>query len=330
MSLFARVKRKLFPVQQHDATAVFKVLYGCEPSPEQAGLLQPLCGITDPALLYRAVLNRFDRQALNTAFAVRMTAADIQHVQYEGHPLAIDTADVSVSHCFQMGEAYEPHIVKFLKAQVKPGMTVVDVGANIGAHTLLAATLVGTTGCVYSLEPNSENCRLILLTLEKNQLQQVRLLPVAASAEAGFTLFTTHLGSNGGLLPRTQQALTSPSCMVVPTVRLDDVITGHVDVIKLDTEGAEGLVIDGAKRIMAQHRPVVVSEFSPEMLARVSGRSAAAYLQSYVDMGYELFVLTRPTGDLQPIHSIAAFLATYGEDTRIEDIAFVPKTQQQA
>src|SRR2546421_6316813 len=129
-------------------------------------------------------------------------------------------------------------------------MVVVDVGANLGFHSMLAANLVGRSGKVLCIEPNSENCRLILLSIDENQFSQVVLYPVALSNRQGYALFTAHIGSNGGFLPATEESLLSPNCVVVPTFPLDALIQGKVDFMKIDTEGAEGLIIGGAKSLI--------------------------------------------------------------------------------
>ena len=70
----------------------------------------------------------------------------------------------------------------------RPGMTVVDVGANLGYYSLLASRLVGPSGRVVALEPNSENCRLLLSSLRLNETTNVQLLPVAADTATGLGL----------------------------------------------------------------------------------------------------------------------------------------------
>jgi FkbM family methyltransferase len=242
----------------------------------------------------------------------------------EGFSLAVDTADGSVSAQLISGTEYEPHLVAFFKERIKPAMVVLDIGANVGFHSMLAARLVGSAGKVLCFEPNSENCRLILLSIDENQFSQIVLYPVAASNQQGYALFTTHIGSNGGLLPSTTEALLNPSCLIVPTFRLDDLIKERVDFMKIDTEGAEGLVVGGAKSLLEQHRPIIVSEFSMEMLPRVSGMSGAEYLTYFQSLGYDLHVIDRHGGGLQPIPHVDLFLDNYGPATRIEDLAFIP------
>jgi len=236
----------------------------------------------------------------------------------------VDALDFSVSQPLASG-SYEPHLRAFYEARLKPGMTFIDVGANIGLYSMLAADLVGEHGRVISFEPNSENCRLILLSAIKNRFKNVALFPLALSDTIGHTFFATFLGSNGGMLPSDESVLNDPNCTVVPTMRMDDFVHERVDVIKIDVEGAEGLVVRGAQKLIEQYRPLVTSEFSMEMLPRVSRMPGLDYLNYFKEHAYDAFFVEGSSGDLVPLESPEAFLGSYGPTTRIEDLVFVPR-----
>src|SRR5262249_1136111 len=219
---------------------------------------------------------------------------------------------------------YEPHLTRFFEQHIREGMTVVDVGANVGYYTLLAARLVGSEGRVIAFEPNSENCRLILLSLHRNGLGHVALYPLGLSDRPGLAYFSTHLGSNGGFLSSAEATLLNPNCFVIATMRLDDLTAvTDVDLLKLDTEGAEGLIVAGARGLLARDRPIVTSEFSTEMLGRVSGVSGRVYLETFRSLGYRIFLIDRATSALDPVEDLGAFLDGYALG-RIEDLAFLP------
>ena len=138
------------------------------------------------------------------------------------------------------------------------------------------------------------------------------------------------MGSNGGLLPSDFEVLQSPQCVVVPTFRMDQLIHERVNMIKIDVEGAEGLVFDGGWGLIELHRPIISSEFSPEMLRRVSKTEPLEYLRRFQALEYRIFLLERDKADGTglEITDIGDFLGTYGHSTRIEDIAFIPKSKQ--
>jgi FkbM family methyltransferase len=204
-------------------------------------------------------------------------------------------------------------------------MTVVDVGANIGYFTLLASTLVGPAGRVVAIEPNSENCRLLLMSVELNQAANVELLPVALDNRRGWSHFTTHIGANGGLIDGSAKNLASGYGVIVPTFRLDELLDGPVHLIKLDLEGGEGRAVEGATRLISEFRPVVTTELSFEMLSRVSGQTAEAYLSRFLSLGYSIFLVHRRSRRLEPIEDLSRFLKGWGSWTRIEDLLLVPR-----
>ncbi len=307
---------------------LFRTLYGRAATAAEAERLAGIeaLGLASPAARARHILARFDRQEHPSPFTVRFGADDLAYVPAHGAELAVDRADIALGGPLLHDGRYEDHLSRFLEDQIRPGMTVVDIGANIGYHTLLAAGRVGPTGRVLAFEPNSENCRLLLLSLRRSGLAHVTLFPVGLSDRAGAAYFSPHLGSNGGLLSPAEATLLNPNCVVIPTLRLDDLTADtRVDLIKLDTEGAEGLIVAGARRLLERDRPVVTSEFSTEMLGRVSGVTGREFLDGFRALGYRAHLIERGTGDLCPIDDPGAFLDGFALG-RIEDLAFLPTT----
>jgi len=306
--------------------SAFKILYERPPEPGEVATLVAMgvMGAPTEQQLMRRILAATDRQALGSPFTIRFAERDIQYVELEGFELALDTADVAVSNDMIVRSTYETHLTAFMKDHVQPGMTVVDVGANVGYFSMLCSAIVGEEGRVLAFEPNTENARLFLLSVFKNKTSNIELHPIALAPHRGKAVFTPHQGSNGGLITSDlEQAVMNPNCQIVPTARLDDMVEGRVDFIKLDVEGAEGLVMAGAQRILENYRPIVTSEYSPEMLGRISGVGPADYLRQFTRLGYTVQVLGR-SGEAAPVEDIEAFVATYGAHTRIEDLAFLP------
>jgi FkbM family methyltransferase len=201
-------------------------------------------------------------------------------------------------------------------------MTVVDVGANLGYFSLLASKLVGAEGRVVALEPNSENCRLLLSSLRLGAISNVELFPVAAAEAPGWAYYATHVGSNGGLVDDGD--LLSRFGNVVPTFRLDDLVRGKVDLLKMDVEGAEGRVVQGATRVIEKDRPIVTTELKEEMLQRVSGRSVADYLGYFGDLGYLPTLLDKESGEERPYQSMGELLDDWVRDD-LRDVLLLPQ-----
>ena len=312
-------------VEPGEVTRIFRSIYGRDPEPRELPFIESIIQLNFQTTtdIYRAILCSLDHQTLKTGFTVRFSEKDVSYVWFRGILFAVDTKDIAVSLPLTQG-IYESHLLSFYADRLKPGMTFVDIGANIGLYSLFAAHQIGEGGRVLSFEPYSENCRLILLSLIKNSLKNVMVFPVALSVKTGHAFFTTHIGSNGGLLPENVSVLSDPSCIVVPTVRLDDFIQEHVDFIKIDVEGAEGLVVMGARNLIERDRPIITSEFSMEMLPRVSGITCRDYLGYFKDNHYNIFLIDRDSGSLVSIVDIDLFLDSFGSITRIEDLAFIP------
>jgi FkbM family methyltransferase len=305
----------------------FVDVFSREPGPEQLSVLAAMArepGMA-PAQRYRRVLAGFDQQEFKTGFTVRRDTADTQVIEVEGLRLHVDKADTSVSMPLARGH-YENHVLSFFKGFLREGMHVVDAGANIGLYSLLAGRLVGPTGHVWSFEPSSENCRLLLAGALDNALDNLSLHPLALGNERGYTYFTSALGSNGGVLERAKRSVTHPSCRIVPMARLDDFAIPRLDLLKMDVEGAEGLLMQGARDLVARCRPVITTEFSDEMLTRISGMSGRAFLGLFRELRYSVWLMDRQTHHILPINDTDAFAADFSGTVRIDDLLMTPES----
>ncbi len=269
----------------------------------------------------RHMLGSIEHQVAPTAFSVQVSDADAVRCAVGGIELYCDAADAAVTPGLLSGE-YEPQLSAVFEKYCTPGMTVVDVGANLGYYSLLAAKLVGPSGRVIALEPNSENCRLLLSSLRLNRVDNVELIPVAADVSTGWAYYSTHVGSNGGLVD-DGELLAHPG-VVVPTFALDDIVNHSVGFLKMDVEGAEGRVVKGAQRLIERDRPIVTTELKEEMLRRVSGTTVAEYLGYFERLGYRPSLLEKGAGGQRTFASVAALLADIGETDELRDVLLLP------
>lgn len=198
--------------------------------------------------------------------------------------------DFDVGRAIVVNRAYEPHVAGVLRRWLAPGHVFVDVGAHVGYFSLLAASIVGPSGRVLSVEPDQEACALLWSSAQLNGFLQVELYPFAV-AEARRVFVLAGRGSHGTVV-EWERPLARASAVAV-ALTLDELLRDavRVDVIKMDIEGAEGRALVGAQRTLATHRPVLVTEVAPGALANVSRMSAEDYLGQLVDAGYELAVI---------------------------------------
>lgn len=299
------------------------LLYPRLPDDLRDGVDAAATGDLASASTIRRMLGSVEHQLAPTAFSVQLTGDDAVRCTVGQVELLCDAADAAVTPGLRSG-TYEPHLTAVFERYCRPGMTVVDVGANLGYFSLLASKLVGPAGTVIALEPNSENCRLLLSSLRLNGISNVALLPVAAGEAPGWAYYATHVGSNGGLVDDDE--LLSRFGTVVPTFRLDDLVDRKVDFLKMDVEGAEGRVVQGASRIIEKDRPVVTTELKEEMLQRVSGRSVADYLNYFGDLGYLPTLLDKETGHDKAFSSIQALLDDWAADD-LRDVLLLPASR---
>jgi FkbM family methyltransferase len=161
---------------------------------------------------------------------------------------------------------YEPHLTSLVLPFLKPGMTVFDIGANIGYYTVLMARRVGPTGTVHAFEINE---KVIDLLEENVQFANIRNVKIIKRAVAGTTgqreFFVPATGDEAeGSLTKSERydAITT---VEVPSVSLDDYVRENqieqVDFIKIDVEGAEYEVFEGAKNLLSSpKKPVIMFE----------------------------------------------------------------------
>jgi FkbM family methyltransferase len=269
----------------------------------------------------RLMLGRSNRFNNPSSWQVQFSKGDVMFHAVDGFELALDKCDHSVSLPIAYG-AYEGHMLSFFNANVKSGMVALDIGANIGLYTMQFARLVGARGSVIAFEPNSENCRLLLLSTQKNGFKNIELLPFALSDKRGAHLFTTAIGTNGTFTDQRHDVM-SRGCTVVPTLPLDSLNIERVDLMKLDIEGAEYLALQGSEKLIERCRPIITTEFSLDMLSRISGISGAEYFAWFAQRGYSPLHVPRDGSKPYLIGDVEAFLAAY-EKYQIEDLAFFP------
>jgi FkbM family methyltransferase len=214
-----------------------------------------------------------------------------------GYPFYCDLRDsISREVCFT-GQ-YEPQETALVRSILRPGMSFVDVGANWGYFTLLAANLVGTTGRVLSLEPHPRLFSSLAANVARNDLDQVAVLQIAAANEpctlslAGYDENSDNYGvsrivaeSNG------QQRMFRVAADSLDRI-LDDHAFAAVDLMKMDIEGGEAFAVKGLTKSLATHRikrlllelhPVQIAEHRSTVSDIVGALQKAGYIGWTID-----------------------------------------------
>ncbi len=145
---------------------------------------------------------------------------------------------------------YETEVQSIIKSHLFPGAVFYDIGANNGFITLLAASLVGHDGLVFAFEPLPGNVRILQKNIEMNYIQGCVLVDKAVSNKNGRQeLFVSKSSATPSLLRAGPHDVESIS---VSTVTLDEFVQSHPapDLIKMDVEGAEVDVLEGATSLL--------------------------------------------------------------------------------
>ncbi len=223
-------------------------------------------------------------------------------VEFEGSKVCVDPRDVGVSLYLITEGAYEPRLTALLEQLIEPGMVVVDGGANIGCFTMLAARLVGEAGHVYAFEPAPANFALLQRGLELNGYANVTATRGALSNRAGTATLHLDRSNLGAPSLRRENVADRGGEVEVPTTSLDRFFATRergVDLIKLDTQGAEGLVLEGAESLLDHDGLRIVSEFWPGGLCNM-GTDPAELLRRLRDRGFEVAWLDERSGEVGP------------------------------
>ena len=180
--------------------------------------------------------------------------------------------------------------MEFWRNCLQPGMTAIDVGANVGVYTIAAAQQVGPTGCAIAVEPFSGCVARLQQTCQLNQFSQVKILAGAASDRVHSAKLSLHTASelNELVAEDGTEAEGTGTFETVQCFPLDDLLAQvplqRVDLLKIDAEGHELQVLAGSKRLLAEFAPVI---FYENIAGNRGGNLPVAdYLRS---QGYQLF-----------------------------------------
>lgn len=194
---------------------------------------------------------------------------------------------------------YEPVETAFMQAQLQRGMRVVDVGAHMGYYSLLAAEIVGPGGHVYAFEPVSPNYELLRCSIRRNNLATViTAYQIALSNHSGvinmvyeassINLGGAHISIEGDTQVMSTQVIQER----VECKTLNELLPSErVDFIKMDVEGAEKLVLDGASELIQRSRPTMMLEINRAALKRISGVPASWIFDYAASLEYEVLAL---------------------------------------
>jgi FkbM family methyltransferase len=212
----------------------------------------------------------------------------------------------------------EPELFAFYEGFLKPGMIVVDAGANIGLHTLFFAKRVGPEGRVYAFEPGQSAFDRLQSHIKRNQLANVRCFHCALGASEGVVSITENCQDNSrNFVVESSSATIGAKNVALRSLNqlLKEESVGRVDFLKIDVEGFEPQVLEGASNYLRQQSIRVLQlELDDSSLAR-SGYTAAQVGNMLYDVGYRCAEWTYQSKSFRPANkaSFNTFFVTENE-----------------
>jgi FkbM family methyltransferase len=254
------------------------------------------CGTTEQLRNAFTGSHEFQRRNPSLAFDKKTVIYETSH----GFRQFLFLGDYAVSGMI-LSEAYEPHETRFICANCKPGDVALDIGANIGYYSLLMAKIVGPAGFVYAFEPDEGLCSFIRRSVSENRFEERCAIHRCALGDRQGTV-QFRVKPKRGQDPSDPQYYSNlhiaegdsdedPSAFMQVEMKTLDSILSHdperrVAFVKIDAEGAEYLVFQGAQQMLQRDRPVILSEIHGPQLGNVSRVKVLEYVKFLEDFDY--------------------------------------------
>jgi FkbM family methyltransferase len=271
-----------------------------------------------------------------------------RHVEFE-----VSAVDLSVGAALGSSNGdWEPHVRRYFESVVKPDWVCLDIGANVGAHTLSLAVLAHK-GRVIAFEPDPANYAVLTrnaaaLPRPKATIEPVHIalwhspgyLTVGAADELAGCAFVSSNPTDAANTEERLRAVVDPGAIGelelhvrlarVAGARLDDWVLDHplqrLDLIKLDVEGAEANVIRGADQTLHRLRPQLLVEYNPACAATYFGQPADALYHELAKHFASIHVV-EPDGSLTPIPGWTTLESRLADGKGWEDLVCTPETE---
>ena len=220
----------------------------------------------------------------------RLDADKVIEVDTDLGPLWAERSGEIVTRSLVEYGRWDPTISGLMRKTLEPGMTFVDAGADIGYFSVLGSRLVGPEGRVFAVEPDPTNLSVLRANLSRHVCSNVTVLPMAAWSEPA--QLNINRPPDEGAVARVGQEQGDG---IVSAARLDEVVTGPVDYLKIDCELTDHVVVRGAEGLLRENPSMLISvEFHPWHDSH-TGDSPGEILDQYRRMGLSPYEIS-PVG----------------------------------
>ncbi|PIT90991.1 hypothetical protein COU17_02740 [Candidatus Kaiserbacteria bacterium CG10_big_fil_rev_8_21_14_0_10_49_17] len=270
-----------------------------------AQLLQKCCALSGKLGSFSFI---FSNQCIKYATRKRSAPLLLRRKIQGGGTLELDITQKTQRQIFLMN-VYEPFATQYFIKYLKRGDTVLDVGANVGYFSILAASLVGPLGHVYAFEPENHNFRRLEHNCQLNSLRNITAIKKAAGSKGETVPFYVNpLNDGGGSIIEPSvfhddQAVFSKEEIekqfphttlrhTIESTAIDSLGLSSVALVKIDVEGAELDTLRGMRNVLESIGPDIICEVSER------GAEIETLVRTY---GYTIYSLS-PEGIPHPLH----------------------------
>jgi FkbM family methyltransferase len=225
--------------------------------------------------------------------------------------------DRYISARIQKRGSWEPFVTAIMLSLLRPGDAFVDIGANIGWYTVASALKVGKTGQVIAFEPDPDNADMLERNVVLNDLHNVRLFRCALAESTGqmsLVKSATNMGdhrldSTSERSASVNSSNGSSASIDISVDTLDRVIADNginlakARILKVDTQGAEVLVLRGARETLAalSNECAIFIEFSPNLLRRHAHDASDSFIRIISQMDRTMYLVNSRFRTIHPV-----------------------------
>ena len=233
----------------------------------------------------------------------------ITHLASSDKKIIVNAKDRCVCRSIRVTGYWEKKNTRILMNLVKPGQTILEVGANYGYYTLNFAKQLKGKGKIISYEANPAVFKYLEQSVKLNRDEElIRLMPFAASDKKSETFLVYDLANIGGGQivtpgsPEFDQCKASQYCLPVKSTLIDEDLKDipHIDLIKIDAEGSEIRALKGAENLIDRSPDlIIVMEWAPEALKKFG--DVKGFVKFLTDKGFRFWYIDQADGQVYTI-----------------------------
>lgn len=185
--------------------------------------------------------------------------------EFNGMKIEYFNNDALALGSVSINKEWEPHITKFVKIynSLYSIQNIIDIGANIGYHTLLFSQEVKEK--VFAFEPQIQNFQLLEKNIKNNDIQNVIIYNLACGdVNCDIKMPIVEIKNNSKIINMgdfTPNVGINNNCSITQSILLDDIISSQIDLIKIDVQGWEKKVLLGSYNLLKKYKPILIVEF---------------------------------------------------------------------